>query len=170
MQPRQALAQSGEERGERRLRAAPKSKGFWCQRRQKCGGNRRGAAPPTFPTSPPLQEWSLTSALIGALRVHAELVGSTVGSLCATLVNIYRKAGKMGNFSQFTNREAETRTVAEWSCQALIWWGSNGRLSTNTGEVQLDSRLPRQRVHFPICLATQYGLVVEFWPTGCKQK
>lgn len=53
----------------------------------------------------------------------------------------------------------------------LLWCGSNGRLSTHTeGEVQLNSRLPRQRVHFPICLATQDGLLVEFWPTGCKQK
>lgn len=53
----------------------------------------------------------------------------------------------------------------------LTWCGSNCTLSTNTeAEVQVDSRLPRQRVHFPVCLATQYGLVVEFWPTGCKQK
>lgn len=68
-------------------------------------------------------------------------------------------------------RKLRPESVAEWNCQAHVVWQQNCRLPTNTeAEVQLDSRLPRQRVHFPICLATQYGLVVELWPTGCQQK
>lgn len=53
-------------------------------------------APPILPTSRLLQEWTLTSALIGTLCIHAELVSSTTGSLCATLVNIYREASRVG--------------------------------------------------------------------------
>lgn len=39
---------------------------------------------------------ALTSALIGALRVYTELIGSTAGSLCATLVDVCREAGRAG--------------------------------------------------------------------------
>lgn len=46
--------------------------------------------------SPPPQERTLTSALIGALCVHTELVSSTAGSLCATLIDICREADRVG--------------------------------------------------------------------------
>jgi len=59
-----------------------------CLRRQKFGGKGMEQlllpSPHPFPTG-----LALTSALIGALRVHTELVGSTAGSLCATLVDVY---------------------------------------------------------------------------------
>lgn len=48
------------------------------------------------PHTPTPQERTVTSALIGALRVHAELVGSTAGSLCATLINVCKEAGRVG--------------------------------------------------------------------------
>lgn len=109
MQPRQALAQSGEGRGETRVRAAlsPRADygggspapeevgGFWCQRRQKF--EAKGMEQHFLPSPPPSPTGlALTSALIGALCVHTELVGSTAGLLCATLVDVCREAGRAG--------------------------------------------------------------------------
>lgn len=67
---------------------------------------------------------ALTSALIGALCVHTELVGSTAGSLCATLVNVCREAGRAGvsvstalagkpRPGLLGNRPAPTQTVGQ---------------------------------------------------------
>lgn len=69
--------------------------GFLVPEKAEIWGERHGAALPTLPTPSPTG-LALTSALIGALCVHTELVGSTAGSLCATLVDVCREAGRAG--------------------------------------------------------------------------
>ena len=60
-------------------------------------GERRGAAPPTLPIAVPRrQEHTLTPALVGALRVHTKLVGSTAGSLRAAFINVCEEARRVG--------------------------------------------------------------------------
>ena len=68
--------------------------GFWCLRRQKLGG--KGMEQPLLPFPHSfLTESALTSALIGALCVHTELVGSTAGSFRATLIDVCRETGRI---------------------------------------------------------------------------
>lgn len=57
---------------------------------------KASAAPPTLPTAVPRrQEQTLTPALVGALRVHTKLVGSTAGSLRAAFINVCEEAGRV---------------------------------------------------------------------------
>lgn len=75
---------------------------------------------------PSLQGETITSALVGALRVHAELVSSTVGSLCATLVNVCREDARVGiSIPILLTGKLEASIFGEWT-----WPGLNGVAET----------------------------------------
>lgn len=114
------------------------------------------------------QELTLTPALIGALRVHAELVGSTAGSLCATLINVCKGASRVG-----ISIPLALRGKLRPGLLGMNLPGSNGVAET-TGRPPTQIQRCRWTWGWPardyIFQPAKCGLVIVFWPTGCKQK